>query len=522
MDALTELEALFQDARQTAMLEATQALLEWDDRTGLPTQAGAYRAEQITQLSGMIHQRQVAPEYAERLQKLNAKADSLDLTLQQASSLRLLYREYHKNARLPTDLVQALARATVLGQQAWETARHQDDWSLFRPHLQQIVQLKRQQAQLLHDGGSLYDSLLDQYEMGARTGEVSEPTVDGAPSNLEESVTNLQAVFAALRDALAELVQVLGGAPRRPAGRTWQRPIDVACQRKTSRWISEQIGYSFQRGRLDETSHPFCTTLGPHDCRILTRYQPEYFPCGFYGTLHEAGHGLYEQGLLTDWYGLPAGKYVSLGVHESQSRLWENFVGRSQAFWRWAFPPLSKMVGGAWDGLSADDIYGDVNLVWPSLIRVEADEVTYNLHILIRFELEQQLIGGQLTVDDAPEAWNQRYQHYLGINPPSPRDGILQDVHWSAGLIGYFPTYTLGNLYAAQLMQAAQRDVGDLEQRIGQGDFEPLLEWLRSKIHALGACYVPAELIHMTTGQPLSHQPLIDYLRSKLFPLYGL
>ncbi|MFO0942187.1 MAG: carboxypeptidase M32 [Pirellulales bacterium] len=533
MNSRADVERVFQHMRETAMLEATQALLEWDERTGLPEEAGAYRAEQVTQLSGMIHERKIDHEYSQRLTSLFEKLDTLGLSFAESSSVRLLYRDYQRNKRLPTSLVQAIAKACVLGQQSWEKARQADDWKTFKPNLEEIIKLKREEAQLLADGDNLYDALLDQYEMGTRSEAASATSTDsangGAPKGVATKAgagqgtdSNMTDVFAKLRDGLRELIQKLGDSKNPPTGTCWQNPVEVERQRTINRWAAESIGYSFQRGRLDETSHPFCTTLGPNDCRILTRYDRKYFPTAFYGTLHEAGHGMYEQGLPTDWYGLPAGRYAGLGVHESQSRLWENMVGRSEAFWTWAAPKIADQAGGSWADLKPRELYRDANLVSPSLIRVEADEATYNLHILIRFELEQRLIKQELTVADAPDAWNERYKHYLGITPPSHRDGILQDVHWSAGLVGYFPTYTLGNLYAAQLMQAAKRDLGDLNVMFSKGDFKPLLAWLRHQVHSHGACHKPSELIRNACGRPLDHQPLLDYLRAKLFDVYEL
>lgn len=488
--------------RETALLEATSALLEWDERTGLPARAGGYRAEQITLLSGMIHRRKTDPRMGEHLELLAASPLAAERHSPVGAAIGRLRKDFHRNSRLPIDLVEATSRATVLGQQAWEKARASDSWELFRPHLQEIFGLRRREAEILQDHGSLYDALLDQYEEGAKSEELTK-------------------VFASLRDELVRLVQDLQGSRQPPSGAAWQRSVAVDRQRQISRWIAERIGYQFERGRLDETSHPFCTTLGPDDCRILTRYQVDYFPSGFYSTLHEAGHGLYEQGLPTDWYGLPPGAYASLGVHESQSRLWENFIGRSQPFWQWAFPQIAHMTD-CWQGLDAQLLYRDANRVEASLVRVEADEVTYNLHILIRFEIEQALLSGDLPVDDAPQAWNERYKHYLGIQPPSHSDGILQDVHWSAGLIGYFPTYTLGNLYAAQLMEAMQRELGDLEPLIAQGEFQPLLAWLRENIHKHGGCFHPVSLIENACSQTLDARPLVNYLRGKLTPIYGL
>ncbi len=488
--------------RETALLEGASALLQWDERTGLPAKAESYRADQITLLSGMIHRRKIDPWLGEQLQSLSQSPLAIEAHSPRGASIVRLWKDFRRNSQLPVDLVEAISKATVLGQQAWEKARAADSWQDFEPHLSNIFSLRRQEAEILRGEGSLYDALLDQYEEGAKSAELTE-------------------VFASLRNELVRLVQDLSQSANPPTGQSWKREVPISQQRQISQWIAERIGYSFQRGRLDETSHPFCTTLGPHDCRILTRYQVNHFPSAFYSTLHEAGHGLYEQGLPTQWYGFPAGSYASLGVHESQSRLWENFVGRSQAFWQWCFPEIVKRTD-AWQGLDAHTLFRDANLIEPSLIRVEADEVTYNLHILIRFEIEQALLDGRLSISDAPEAWNERYQHYLGIKPPNHRDGILQDVHWSAGLIGYFPTYTLGNLYAAQLMETMTRDLPDMQTLIRQGDFHQLLEWLRDRIHRYGGCYHPVELVKNACGQPLDARPLVNYLRDKLTAIYGI
>ncbi len=401
-------------ASDTAKLEATLALLEWDDRTYMPSDSGAYRAEQTALLSGMIHRRVTDAYLGDLLQGLGTSELMQDPHSPVAASIRMMLKDFQRNSRLPVELVEAMAKATALGQRAWESARAANNWNEFEPHMAEIFALKREEAALLRDDGTLYDALLDQYEDGARS-------------------DSLTVVFAGLRDSLVDLVRELQEASNKPDGRSWRRHIPVDLQRKTSRWVAKQIGYEFTRGRLDETSHPFCTTLGPDDCRILTRFQADYFPAGFYGTLHEAGHGLYEQGLQREWYGVPAGAAASLGVHESQSRMWENFVGRSHEFWRWCLPELQLQLAGSWDDLSVDQVFRDANRVQPSLIRVEADEVTYNLHILIRFEIEQELISDQLKVADAPQAWNERYEKYLGIRPTKHADGILQDIHWSAG-----------------------------------------------------------------------------------------
>jgi len=270
------------------------------------------------------------------------------------------------------------------------------------------------------------------------------------------------------------------------------------------------------------THHPFCSGLGPHDCRLTTRYDERFFNSAFFGTLHEAGHGIYDQGLRPDQFGLPAGTYVSLGIHESQSRMWENLVGRSRAFWQHFFPQLQAAFPAATSGVKVDDFFWAINHVAPSLIRVEADEATYNLHIIVRFELEQALLSEELPAGDLPAAWREKYREYLGVEPPNDKDGCLQDVHWSAALIGYFPTYSLGNLYASQFFEQADRDLGGLTAQFARGEFDPLKSWLNEMIHHRGQCYSAAELVKLVTGAPLSHAPLMRHLRGKLGPLYGL
>ena len=262
--------------------------------------------------------------------------------------------------------------------------------------------------------------------------------------------------------------------------------------------------------------------MGPNDCRITTHYNERWFPAAFFGILHEAGHGIYDQGLRIDQYGLPPGDAVSLGIHESQSRMWENLVGRSRAFWQYHFPLAQQCFPETLGGVALDDFYFAVNAVHPSLIRIEADEATYNLHILIRFELEQALLDNELSVADLPGAWNEKYRLYLGIEPPDDAMGVLQDVHWSGGALGYFPTYSLGNLYASQFFAQADREIGPLAEQFAQGEFEPLRQWLGEKIHGQGQCYPAADLVRRVTGRPLSSASLVEHLRAKYAPLYGL
>jgi carboxypeptidase Taq len=400
-------------------------------------------------------------------------------------------------------LVEELACTAVLGQQAWQEARQRDDFPSFRPLLEKTIELKRQQAEALGYPQCPYDALLDEYEP-------------------EELTANVARVLAKLRDALVPLVAEIQQSGRRPNTAVQHRAFPVEMQERFGREAAEAIGFDFARGRLDVTAHPFCTTLGPHDCRITTRYDERFFSAALFGILHEAGHGIYEQGLPVEQYGLPLGEAVSLGIHESQSRLWENFVARGQAFWTFFYPLAQQRFPTALGDVSRDEFYFAMNDVRPSLIRVEADEATYNLHILVRFELERALLDGDLKPADLPGAWNEKYRHYLGIAPPNNRDGVLQDVHWSAGLIGYFPTYALGNLYAAQFFAQAKADLGDLDRALAGGDFRPLADWLRRNIHRHGQRWSAAELVQQVTGRRLTVEPLVEHLRAKMAPLYGL
>ena len=499
--AQTVFQLIYNYVRETANLESTLALLEWDERTGLPAHAGEHRAEQVTFLSGLVHQRKTSAKFGDWLNELTQSELAMQPNSPVGASIRGMKRDFDKNIQLPESLVKRIAHAVTVGQQVWSEAKPKNDFATFLPHLDSIVQLRREEASILSNGSSCrYDSLLDQYEEDAKTDEI-------------------EVVFADLRERLVPLVQELTQSQSGPDGKSIAGVFELSKQKEFSRWVAKQIGFEFGRGRLDETDHPFCTTLGPNDHRILTRYYDDSFSSGLYGTLHEAGHGIYEQGLPTEWFGLPAGCAASLGVHESQSRLWENMIGRSKEFWQWCLPHARTWFPQL-NAVSADSIYADLNRVEASLIRIEADEATYNLHILLRFELERELIDGDLQCVDLPTAWSDRYESYLGIRPKNDSDGVMQDVHWAAGLIGYFPTYTLGNIFAAQLMNAACDDLGDLPSMIARGEFQPLLQWLRTKVHQHGRCLRPTELIANATRLPISSQPFIDYLTEKLTPLY--
>lgn len=489
-------------ARETALLTSIQGLLDWDEQTYLPPAAGAYRAEQLAYLAGKTHQRATDPALGEMLDELVDSDLASDVHSESGAVIQHLKKNYDKKTKLPQSLVEELTRTSSLGQQAWQAARKADDFKIFEPLFTKTVELKQQEAEAIGYEDNIYDALLDDYEPG-------------------ESTTNVASVLAGLRDQLVPLVQKIADSDRMPKVEILRQTYPVDQQEAFGKQAAGAIGFDFQTGRLDVTAHPFCGGAGPNDVRLTTRYDADDFVSGFFSILHEAGHGIYEQGLPSEHFGLPTGEAVSLGIHESQSRMWENIVGRSRAFWEHFLPHAKKAFPEPLKGVDLDTFFFAVNDSRPSLIRVESDEATYNLHILIRFELEQALLTGDLKPADAPAAWDEKYQQYLGIQAPSAANGILQDVHWSAGLFGYFPTYSLGNLYASQLFEQADADLGGLNAQFSQGDFAPLLGWLRENIHQHGQRYTAAELVEKVSGKPLSHDALMRHLNGKYGELYG-
>lgn len=489
-------------ARETAMLASVQALLEWDERTKMPQLAGPYRAEQMAYLAGQIHLRETAPELGEWLAELAGSPLTAEPHSETETVIRELRRTYDKKTKLPQSLVEELTRTSILGQQAWVEARPKNDFASFRPLLERMIELKRQEAAAIGYEEMPYDALLDDYEPGEKTADVTR-------------------VLAGLRARLVPLVARIAESGKRAPVAILHRHYPAAKQEEFGKRAAAALGFNFAAGRLDITQHPFCCGAGPFDVRLTTHYNDHFFNSGFYSILHEAGHGIYDQGLPKDQYGLPTGGAISLGIHESQSRSFENLVGRSRAFWEHFYAPLQQTFPEALSEVPLDDFYFAINDSRPSLIRIEADEATYNLHILIRFELEQSLIAGDLRVADLPAAWNEKYRHYLGITPPNDTDGCMQDVHWAAGLFGYFPTYSLGNLYAAQFFEQARHDLGDLSAQFRDGDFQPLHHWLGQRIYTHGQRWRAKELVVEITGKPLTHEPLMRHLETKFGELYA-
>jgi carboxypeptidase Taq len=447
-----------------------------------------------------------------------------------AVNIRELRRTYDRQIKMPRDLVEALARTTSLAQQAWIVSRRNSRFANLSPWLDKIIQLKRQEAACLSEAPAtseksprptpswnrFYDALLEDYEPGARSDE-------------------LAALFQALREELVPLAYSMSEASKKRdhderstregsglhSDAILKRTYPIERQKLFVEAVAAALGFDFQRGRLDVTAHPFCTGIGPGDTRISTRYHEHQFGDALFGVLHEVGHGLYEQGLPAAHFGTPMGQSVSLGVHESQSRLWENAVGRSRAFWKYWFPLARRVFHQTLHDVTIDQFMAAINRVERSLIRVDADEVTYNLHIIIRFELEQAMLSGDLPINDLPSAWNQKYQETLGITPGNDSEGCLQDIHWSAGLFGYFPTYTLGNLYAAQLFDRAQVDLADLDRSLMRGNTEDLLAWLREHVHRHGQKYRPADLLERATGTKPHHYAFLTTLKKRYMELYA-
>lgn len=494
---------LVSHTRVIQKLASIQALLEWDQQTKLPVKGADYRAEQITYLAGEIHRKKTDPRVGDWLGELESNGALSDLHSDVGANVRELRRQFDKNTKLPQSLVEEITKCAALGQQVWINARKENDFKQFAPYLKQMFELQRQVADSIGYEDCRYDVLLDDFEPGGKTREVAE-------------------VLDQLKSDLVPLVRSLVESSHQPDASLLNRSYAIEKQEEFARLASSKIGFDYDRGRLDVTHHPFCTELGPDDVRLTTRYDENYFNSAFFGTMHEAGHGMYEQGLRHDQYGLPTGKYCSLGIHESQSRMWENNVGRSESFWKYFFPLAQKHFPETLRDVDSSEFYRAVNHVQPSLIRVEADEATYNLHIIIRFELEQELLEDKLDIDDLPEVWNSRYEEYLGVVPPTDSEGVLQDIHWSAGLIGYFATYSLGNLYACQLIGCAENELGELADHFASGEFLPLLKWLNKNIHAQGASYRSNELVENVAGESINHVPLINYLKRKLEPIYNL
>lgn len=496
-------EGLRTRSRRWNVLHSVNGLLQWDQETLMPKEGTGLRAEQVALLSGMVHEEATSNEVGDLLAACESNGFASDSV--EAANVREWRRDYERATKLPKAHVEALSHLRTVAQVEWAKARSERDFSIFAPHLSQMMDMMRQTAEYLGwpDDGEPYDALLEDYEPGATAAEI-------------------ESIFTPLRDRLASLIAEIADAPQRPDDSIHQRSIPVEQQKAFVEFVAESIGFSFNKGRLDISTHPFCQGVGPGDCRITTRFHDDNIMDALSSTMHEAGHGIYEQGLATDQFGAPCGTSVSLGIHESQSRGWENIIGRSRAFWEWCLPHAQRFMPDAFGDQTVESVFQAQNIVKPSYIRVEADEATYNLHVMLRFQIERDLLSGKLDVNDVPAVWNETFKKMIGIEVDHDSNGCLQDVHWSCGLVGYFPTYTLGSLYASQIFDAAAEALPNLDDQVRQGKFEALRTWLTENIHAHGRRYTASQLCERTTGRPLSADPLMNHLNTKLRPIYGI
>jgi carboxypeptidase Taq len=496
---------LVRRSKELGVLNSCAAVLGWDQQTYMPSRGAGLRGEQMALLASLAHQKLTDPRIGELLSAVESSDLVADAETDAGANVREWRRAYNRATKIPSELVEELARVTTAAQQAWQEAKARNDFPHFRPHLEKVVDLKRQEADAVGFNDHPYNALIDEFEPGT-------------------TVAELKALFADLTATLVPLIRAIAESTKRPNRTILERDYPVERQRLFAESAAVAFGFDFAAGRLDTTAHPFCSGFGPGDCRITTRYNPRFFSESFFGVLHETGHALYEQNLRAEHFGTPLGAACSYGIHESQSRLWENQVGRGRPFWDHFFPRLRQAFPASLADVSLDDFYFAINDVRPSLIRVEADEATYNLHIALRFELELALLSGDLTVAELPDAWNLRFRDLFGLAVPDNTRGCLQDIHWSFGGIGYFPTYTLGNLYAAQFMSAAKRDLGAdaLADDFRRGEFGRLKEWLIRQIHRHGQRYRASELCRRATGSSLSPQHFLSYLSEKFGRLYGV
>ncbi len=483
-------------------LGGASALLGWDKQTYMPPGGAQARGQQMGTLRRLAHQRWTSDEMSRLLEDLKPVVSQLPPDSDDARLVKVTARQRDRRVNVPAEWVVEFAQATAMAHHIWQEAREKDQFSVFQPSLEHIVDLRRQYASFFPASGQLYDQLLEEYEPGLKTADV-------------------QAIFDTLRPRQVEIIRAIANRPQVENAFLFQ-PFDPQKQWDFGVEVITRFGYDWKRGRQDFTAHPFTTGFSVDDVRITTRILPNFLNAGLFGTLHECGHALYDQGISPALERTPLAHGASLAVHESQSRMWENLVGRSYPFWQYFYPRLQETFPAQLANVPLDTFYRGINRVQPSLIRVEADEATYNLHIMLRLSLEIEMIEGQIAVKDLPVAWNTRFQDYLGITPPSDADGVLQDVHWSGGMIGYFSTYALGNLISVQLWECIQKQIPDISERIRGGDFSALLAWLRENIHRHGAKFEPQELVERVTGSKIDPAPYLRYLREKYGAIYGL
>jgi len=483
--------------------EEILGLVYWDMRTGAPRKGVELRSEAVGSLSAETFKLSTSEEMGELLAELNKPETLATLGEIDRKLVEETAKDYERNRKIPPDLYREYVVLTSQSESAWEEAKENNDFEGFVPYLEKIIAINRQFIELWGVKKTPYDTLLDMYEPGLTTEE-------------------LDRLFGELRARLVPLAERIANASGKPDVSFLKGTFAKEAQKKFSKLILGEMGYDFDAGRLDESVHPFATGLNKNDVRITTRYLEHDLTSALFGTIHEGGHALYEQNIGDELANTPLCTGTSMGIHESQSRLWENIVGRSLGFWSRYLPDLQAHFPGRLDGVTAEEFYRGINVVEPSLIRIEADELTYNLHIMIRYEIEKMLFNEGLDPRKLPEVWNRKYEEALGVVPPNDAEGVLQDVHWSGGAFGYFPSYSLGNMYGAQIMDTARKEIPDLDEQIASGKLLPLKEWLTERVYRHGKLLRPSEIIERISGKPLESSYLCDYLESKYTDIYRL
>lgn len=495
--------AFQQKLTDIAQLKSAIAALNWDKDVVMPPKGSGPRAALLSYLAGELHDKVVSQEFRNLLREAKSAAETNELPPGERAIVREVWRDVSREEKLPVEFVKEFAQVTSEAYFVWMDARQKNSFKLFSPYLTKIVALKRREAELVGYRQSSYDALIDTFEPYATTEEIATALGD-------------------LKNFLAPFLVKIKSSKAKVSRRAIVGDFDIEKQKAFCARAAKQIGYDFEAGRLDISAHPFSTSFHPLDSRITTRYSQSEIMESISGVIHETGHALYEQGLPAAQFGTPLAEAVSLGIHESQSRLWENLVGKGRPFWTYFYPSLQKEFPDALQNVSLETFYRAINSVEPSFIRVEADEVTYNLHIILRFEIERALIEGDVSVEELPGIWNSKMKELFMLEVPSDSLGVLQDVHWSGGMIGYFPTYSLGNLYSAQFFAAAKHDLPGLNDAMARGEFGSLLKWLREKIHVHGKFYSAKELAKNATGEGLTSKYFADYITTKYNEIYEL
>ncbi|WP_026964499.1 carboxypeptidase M32 [Alicyclobacillus pomorum] len=479
------------------------ALMYWDLRTGAPRKGHELRAEAIGTLSSKVFRMSTSHQMEEYLNVLSDPSAFAELTPVDQATVREVRKEFDRSKKIPAKRYQEYVVLVSKSESVWEEAKSTGNFEQFRPYLEQVVAMNIEFVGYWGYKDNKYDTLLDMYEPGI-------------------TVKQLDEIFGALRNETVRLLQAIVSSGKKPNVNMFEGHFDVQKQRELSLLMLENIGYDFGAGRLDETAHPFQTSINRFDTRVTTRFLPNNLRGALFATIHEGGHALYEQGISTNLIGTPLCTGASMGIHESQSRFYENIIGRSREFWEANFQHVQRLFPEAFGDVTLDEFHFAINNVQPSLIRILADELTYNLHIMLRYELEKGLINSQVKVADLPELWREKMKEYLGIIPETDAEGVLQDMHWSGGLFGYFPSYSLGNIYAAQFRNALAKEVPDFMEQVRKGELSGICEWLQNKIHRHGKLLQPADIVQQVTGEPINAKYLVSYLKEKFSPLYGM